>query len=289
MTRVGFAGLGRMGVPMVSNLAQAGFPLLLWNRSRGKAQRLAGSVGATVVETPRRLAELSDVVVTMLADDAASAEVLQGDHGMFRAGGGASHVLVMGTHSPEHVRELAAAAADRIVVDAPVSGSIDAARDARLMIMVGATESDVEPLKPVLGAMGREVIYLGATGAGATMKLAVNLLIHGLNQTLAEALTLAEAAGIDGAVAYRAMENSAAAAPMLHYRKPQYLDEAASPVTFALSLARKDVGLALDLAADLDVALPQTRLNFHQLQAAEREGFGDRDMASILNYLREAP
>jgi len=120
------------------------------------------------------------------------------------------------------------------------------------------------------------------------MKLAVNLLIHGLNQTLAEALTLAEGAGIPPADAYRAMEQSAAAAPMLEYRKPQYLDEAASPVSFALSLARKDVALALDLATELGTPMPQTRVNLQQLQDAETAGFGERDMASMVGYLRGA-
>ena len=102
----------------------------------------------------------------------------------------------------------------------------------------------------------------------------------------AEALTLAEAAGIDPSLAYLAFEESAAAAPMLHYRKPQYLDEAANPVSFALSLAGKDVGLAIDLGAELGVPLPQAQLNLDQLNAAEASGFGDRDMASIINYLR---
>jgi 3-hydroxyisobutyrate dehydrogenase len=271
---------------MASNLASAGFALALWNRNADKAEQLAASISAATCETPRQLAEASEVVITMLADDRASAEVHRGVDGLFAADGGAEHFLVMGTHSPGHVGQLVEAAAGRIVIDAPVSGSIDAAREARLMIMVGATETTISPVKPVLAAMGREIICFGRSGTGATMKLAVNLLIHGLNQTLAESLTLVEAAGIDPADAYWAMEKSAAAAPMLHYRKLQYLDETASPVSFALSLARKDVALALDLAQDLAVPMPQARLNLDQLQAAESEGFGDRDMASMLHYLR---
>jgi len=254
MTRVGFVGLGRMGALMAANLGRAGFPLVLWNRSRAKVEQLALETNAEVCDTPRELAEGSDVVITMLADDHASDQVHRG--------------------------------AKRTVIDAPVSGSTDAARDARLMIMVGATEDAIEPVRPILAAMSREVVCLGTTGAGATMKLAINMLIHGLNQTLAESLTLAEAAGIPPADAYRAIEGSAAAAPMLGYRKPNYLDEVATPVSFALSLARKDVALALDLAAELDVPMPQTQLNLDQLKAAEAAGFGERDMASIVNYLR---
>ena len=118
------------------------------------------------------------------------------------------------------------------------------------------------------------------------MKLSINMLIHGLNQTLAEALTLAEAAGIAPADAYRAIEESAAAAPMIRYRKPLYLHEATNPVSFALSLARKDIALAVELAAEFDVAVPQTQLNLDQLTAAEHAGYGERDMASLVHYTR---
>jgi 3-hydroxyisobutyrate dehydrogenase len=286
MTRVGFAGIGRMGAPMATNLARSGFQLTLWNRNIEKAEQLASVTNAVVSATPRELAERSDVVITMLADDHASDEVHRGDGGLLSADDGAHHLIEMGTLSPRHVRQLAADAGHRTVIDAPVSGSTDAAREATLMIMVGATNEAIDPVRPVLAALSREIICLGTTGAGATMKLAVNMLIHGLNQTLAESLTLAEAAGISPAVAYRAIEESAAAAPMLGYRKPNYLDEAHTPVSFALALARKDEALAIELATELGVPMPQTQLNLSQLQGAEAAGFGERDMASIIDYLR---
>ncbi len=287
MTRVGFAGLGRMGRPMARNLALAGFELRLWNRSTDKAERLAAETNAEVCATPRELAESSDVVITMLADDQASGQVYHGGTGLF-AGRGAGYFVEMGTVSPRHIGELTAGAGGRVVIDAPVSGSIDAAREAQLLIMAGPDEATVEPVRPVLLGVGREIICLGRSGAGATMKLAVNLLIHGLNQTLAEAFTLVEAAGIDPASAYHVVEQSAAAAPVLTYRKPQYLDEAGSPVSFALSLARKDVELALDLANEVGISMPQAQVNLAQLRAAETAGFGERDEAAMLAYLRGA-
>lgn len=284
--RVGFAGLGRMGALMVPNLVDAGFDVAVWNRTTANAERCGRATGAAVSPTPRELAERSDVVVTMLADDSASALVHEGPDGLFASVDGASHFLVMGTVSPDHVRSLAESAGGRIVIDAPVSGSVDAARGARLMIMAGADASRLEVVRPVLDALGHDVVCLGATGAGATMKLAVNMLIHGLNQTVSESLVLAEAADIAPRIAYSVIEKSAAAAPMLHYRKAQYLDDLANPVSFALRLAAKDVGLAMDLAARLGVHLPQTQLNLDHLRAAETDGFGDRDMASIITYLR---
>lgn len=287
MTAVGFAGLGRMGEPMAANLARGGFRVTLWNRTLAKTTSIASEIGAGVASTPRALAESCDVVISMLADDEASTAVHRGPDGVFAAERGAGHILVMGTHDPEHVRELASNAGDRVVIDAPVSGATAAAEAAQLTIMVGASEADIAPVLPVLAAMGKETVCLGRVGAGATMKLAVNLLIHGLNQTLAESLTLAEAAGIEPGDAYRVIESSAAAAPMLLYRKALYLDEQANPVQFALSLARKDVALAAELGEALGVFMPQATTTLDQLVAAEASGFGDRDMASIVNYLRE--
>jgi 3-hydroxyisobutyrate dehydrogenase len=271
---------------MAVNLDAAGFELRLWNRSIVRAEQVAQQTNATVCATPRELAESCDVVITMLADDTASQQVHLGEAGLFAAATGARHLIAMGTLSPRHVRQLATQAGDRVVLDAPVSGSVDAARDGELMIMVGADAAAIEPVRPILAAMGREILCLGSVGRGATMKLAINMLIHGLNQTLAEALTLAEAVGIAPADAYRAIEESAAAAPVIHYRKPLYLDEATNPVSFALSLARKDVALAVELAAEHGVAVPQTQLNLDQLKAAEHAGYGQRDMASLVDYTR---
>ncbi len=289
MTRVGVAGLGRMGTPMAANLIRAGFSVGLWNRSRDKAETLAASTGTKIHDTPRVLAETSDVVVTMLADDAASTAVHKGDDGLFAASDGARVFLEMGTLSVGHFRDLVAVGGDRLVIDAPVSGSIDAASAAQLLVMVGAEAHTIDPFRPVLEAISRQIICLGHRGAAARMKLAVNLVIHGLNQSIAEALVLAEGGGIDPDLAYEVLENSAAAAPMVGYRKPQYLDEAASPVSFALSLARKDLELALECAGNTGVRMPQTALNVAQLRAAEAAGLGDRDMAAMVSHLRGNP
>lgn len=286
MSNIGVIGLGRMGEPIVANLVAAGFEVTVWNRTVATAERCAAETGAVRASSPRELAERSDVVITMVSDDGASDAVHDGPDGVLAADGGAGHLVVMSTVSPQHVNALAARSGDRVVVDAPVSGSIDAARSARLLIMAGATDEALEPIGGVLAAIGRRVIALGTVGAGATMKLAINLVVHGLNQTVAESLVLAEAAGIEPEVAYTVLEDSAVAAPMLHYRKPQYLDGKASPVSFALRLAGKDLDLALELARSTGVDLPQTRLNGEQLAGATASGFGERDMAAVVDYLR---
>ncbi|QPZ91044.1 NAD(P)-dependent oxidoreductase [Thioclava electrotropha] len=285
--RIGFAGLGRMGAPMARNLIAAGHEVSVWNRSPERAEAFALETGAGVAATPRVLAEGAEVVVTMLADDAASSAVHLGEDGLFAASGPLT-LLEMGTMSPDHIADLAGKApAGWQVIDAPVSGSTAAAEGASLMIMAGCTEDQAAPLRPALDAMGKTVICLGNVGDGAVMKLAVNMLIHSLNQTLAEALSLTDAAGIDTGTAFAAIEASAAAAPMLSYRKPLYLDEAAHPVSFTVALARKDMEVTQALAAQLGVALPQGAVVLERLRAAETAGRGARDMASMVDFTRK--
>lgn len=286
--RVGFAGLGRMGTPMARNLARAGFAVTIWNRTPGKALALSNETGCAVAETPRALAEKCDVVATMLADDASSDAVHAGPDGIFAADTSALKVIEMGTMSPDHIAALVHSAPPGIaVIDAPVSGATQAAQDAQLLIMAGCTQADAASLMPVFDALGRQTVFLDHAGAGAVMKLAVNALIHGLNQAVAEALTLAEAAGIASSSAFDVIEASAAAAPMLKYRRPLYLDEAGHDVTFTVALARKDMEVMVALAHRLGVAVPQGRETLARLQDAEALGYGARDMASMLDYMRK--
>ena len=283
--RVGFCGLGRMGAHMARNLSRAGFDLTLWNRSAHKADALAAELGCATAPTPRALSDAADVVITMLADDPSSEAVHFGPDGLFV---GAAHSYVeMGTMSPDHIHHLAQDAPEGTrVIDAPVSGATQAAADAQLVIMAGCTPEAAAPLGPLFDAIGKETLCLGQTGSGAVMKLAVNALIHGVNQTLAEAMTLAEAAGIAPEAAFDVIEASAACAPMLKYRRPLYLNEGAHDVTFTVALARKDMEVTADLARQLGTAMPQGLSTLDILKQAEAEGFATRDMASILTYMR---
>jgi 3-hydroxyisobutyrate dehydrogenase len=223
----------------------------------------------------------------MLADDAASDAVHRGEDGLFAADG--PRILIeMGTMSPDHIRALATDAPDGVtVVDAPVSGATKAAQEAALLILLGGDAAMADRVAPVLGAMGRETIALGSVGAGSVMKLAINAMIHSMNQSVSEALVLAEAAGIGRVAAYDAIAASAAAAPMIHYRRDLYLDEAGQAVSFTLDLAAKDMRVTCALADALGVPMPQAVLNLDRLEAARADGFGQRDMVSLLAHLRK--
>ena len=284
--KLGMAGLGRMGVPMAKNLINAGFDIQVWNRNPARSTSFATEMQCQIAQTPEALASACDIVITMLADDAASQDVYLGESGLLK-GKKAKVFIEMSTVSPNWINRLQSQSSRAAIIDAPVSGATQAAQAGKLMIMVGGSEEIAQPLLPIFDALGEKTIILGKQSAGATMKLAINSVIHSLNQAAAESLNLAQAAGIELPLAYEALESSAACAPMLRYRKPLYLDERAHQVTFTVGLAAKDVDLATRLAQSLDVQMPQAELNLGILNQASQNGYANRDMASVISYLKK--
>ncbi len=284
--KLGMAGLGRMGVPMAKNLINAGFDIQVWNRNPERSASFATEMQCQIAQTPEALASACDIVITMLADDAASQDVYLGESGLLK-GKKAMVFIEMSTVSPNWINRLQSQSSRAAIIDAPVSGATQAAQAGKLMIMVGGSEEIAQPLLPIFDALGEKTIILGKQSAGATMKLAINSVIHSLNQAAAESLNLAQAAGIELPLAYEALESSVACAPMLRYRKPLYLDERAHQVTFTVGLAAKDVDLATRLARSLDVQMPQAELNLGILNQASQNGYANRDMASVISYLKK--
>lgn len=285
---VAFLGLGRMGAPMATNLAAASHDLVLHNRTREKADALAARIGTGVAGTPREAAERADLVITMLADEAALRGVCEGPDGVL-AGLRPGAVLVdMGTTGPAAIEDLApeVAAAGGVLVDAPVSGSTAAAESAGLTIMVGASEHVFATVEPVLQPMGSSVRRMGETGAGAVTKLAVNNVIYALGNALSESLVLAERAGIDRERIYDVFADSAIAAPMVGYRRQAFLHPQETPAAFAMTLARKDLRLITELAATLDLPVEQAEANLSLYERAIAAGLGDHDMADVAVHLR---
>jgi 3-hydroxyisobutyrate dehydrogenase-like beta-hydroxyacid dehydrogenase len=153
--------------------------------------------------------------------------------------------------------------------------------------MVGGDAADLERARPVLDALGSRIFHLGPLGTGAAMKLAVNVAIFGLNEALAEALILAEAAGIERALAYDVLTASAAGAPYVGYKRAAFLDPEGTPVAFALDLAAKDLRLIDELATSVGLELPQAETNLAVIEATAANGGGDQDFATVAGYLRE--
>jgi 3-hydroxyisobutyrate dehydrogenase-like beta-hydroxyacid dehydrogenase len=194
----------------------------------------------------------------------------------------------LSTVTPDTIRgfEADARAAGAGILDSPVSGSVPTALAGQLTLMVGGTAGDLEQARPVLEPLAKSIVHVGPLGSGAAMKLAVNTVIFGLNEAVAEGLVLAEAAGIDPAVAYDVLADSVVGAPYLGYKRAAFLDPDGTPVAFALDLAAKDLGLIRDLADHVGLELPQSRTNLDVVRTTSVELGGELDFSAVARQLR---
>lgn len=281
---VGFAGIGRMGLPMARNIGKAGFELLVWNRTADRCAPLVAD-GAVAVADPAGLAA-ADVVVTMVADGPAAKAVLV-ESGLLGALKPGSVVLEMSTIGPAAVAELVAAAAPHGVeiVDAPVSGSIALAEAATLFVMCGGSPEAYAKASPVLDALSKGHVLLGRSGAGAAMKLGVNAGLAVTTQAIAEVLALAERYGIAREAAYDVLASGAMASPFLLYKRAAFVDPEGAGVGFTTRLMRKDMTLAQGLAAEVGARMPATDVAASMLDDAIAAGLAEADIASVLRLL----
>jgi 3-hydroxyisobutyrate dehydrogenase-like beta-hydroxyacid dehydrogenase len=290
MATVAIVGTGRMGSAFAQAQRAAGHEVILQNRTRARADEVAGELGAGVgvVDTPAEAAASADVVLSMLADDDAVQEAWAGPRGLIEGAHPGVVLVDSSTVRPSTLQSLEADVRGRGagILDAPVSGSTAFARTGQLTVMVGGTAEDLDRARPALDAIAKTIVHVGPLGSGAAMKLAVNTVIYGLNGAVAEGLVLAEAAGIDRETAYDVIANSAVGAPYLGYKRAAFLDPATAPVAFALDLAEKDLRLIEELAASLGVPVPQARTNHEIIRGATDDGGGGRDFSAVAEELR---
>jgi 3-hydroxyisobutyrate dehydrogenase-like beta-hydroxyacid dehydrogenase len=288
MMTIGLVGTGRMGSAMARALRAAGRDVLLYNRTRERCEMLGSEIGARVAASAADVAARADVTLTMLADDAAVEAIYRGPAGLL-AGARAGSILVdLSTVTPDTIRSLEAdaRAAGAGILDAPVSGSVSLAASGQLSLMVGGTADDLERARPALEPLAKTIIHVGPLGSGAAMKLAVNTVIFGLNEALAEGLVLAEAAGVERAMAYDVIAASAVGAPYVGYKRAAFVEPETTPVAFALDLAAKDLGLIRALADRVGLELPQSRSNLDVIRTASAEVGGGSDFSAVATHLR---
>ena len=255
MARVAFLGLGSMGNPMAARLLSSSHELTVWNRSSEKAQNIADA-GAAVAATPADAVRRADVVITMLATPEALIEVLFGENGAASALAGRT-LIEMSTVGPATIGEVRAKLPSRTtLVDAPVLGSIQAATAGTLHVFVGADHDAYERVRPLLGSFG-DVRRVGGPGAGAAIKLVVNLTLGAVMTTLGEALTLARAFGLDRSIVLDVLEQSPIADTVKGKR--ERIESGHYPANFKLSLAEKDLRLVEEEAEKLGVKLAVAR------------------------------
>jgi 3-hydroxyisobutyrate dehydrogenase/2-hydroxy-3-oxopropionate reductase len=288
MAVVGLVGAGRMGSAMARAIRAAGHDVVVWNRTRAVADQLADELGGRAVARPADVAAAADVAISMLADGDAVDAVYGGPEGLI-AGARPGSVLVDSSTVPPAVlrgHERAIRKRGAGVLDAPVSGSVTLAEKGSLTLMIGGEVEDLARARPVLEAYGSTIFHLGPVGSGAAMKLAVNTVIFGLNQALAESLVLAERAGIPRDRAYDVLAASAVGAPFVGYKRAAFLDPDGTPVAFAADLAAKDLRLIAELAAAVDISMPQATTNLAVIDAVIASGDGERDFSAVANHLR---
>jgi 3-hydroxyisobutyrate dehydrogenase-like beta-hydroxyacid dehydrogenase len=288
-TTVAVVGAGRMGGAMVGTLRRAGIEVLVFNRTRAKAEAVAEATGARVAGTAAEAAAAAGVVISSLADDAAVEAAYGGPQGVAAGLRPGTVALESSTVDPRTVRALQPLVEERgaFLLDTPVSGSVPLVERGELMVMAGGDAAALEQARPVLDVLAARVIHVGELGAGATMKLVVNAVLHGLNLAVSESLVLAEKAGVARDAAYEVLASSAIAAPFVHYKRQAFEHPEQTPVAFSLDLSAKDLDLALGLAAEAGATMEQAGTNRRVVRAAIAAGLGAADLSALASYLRD--
>jgi 3-hydroxyisobutyrate dehydrogenase len=286
--RVALLGLGTMGNGMALNLLRAGFPLTVYNRATAKADALAAH-GAAVARSPAQAGAQASVVLSMLADDAASRAVWSGDQGALAAMSPGSLAVECSTVSPEWIEELAEAARSRNVrfVEAPVTGSRVQAESGQLVFLAGADDDTLVAALPVLRSMSREVLHLGPVGCGAQLKLINNFLCGVQVASFAEALAWIERTELNRETAVDFLKRGAPGSGILNTMADR-MTEGKYEVNFLLRLMAKDLRYAQAAAAERGVRLSTGESAEQLFAAAQQQGHGDQDMSAVVEVVRAA-
>lgn len=286
-TRVGFVGLGVMGRPMARHILAAGFPLTVHSRSRGPVEELA-EAGARAAASPAEVGQAADVVVLMVSDPPDVEAVTFGPDGLESTLAPGAVVVDMSTGDPMLAREWASRLAARGIdlLDAPVSGGMEAAIAADLSVMVGGRAEALERARPVLDAVSARIVHVGDSGAGQIVKAANQLVVGSTIQAVAEALLLATAAGVDPVRVREAMLGGYAASRVLEVHGQRMIDGNFEPGARAL-LYRKDLTIILSLARSLGVPTPAFDTVADGFRRLVDQGDGGRDYSALVTLLED--
>jgi 2-hydroxy-3-oxopropionate reductase len=284
---IGFIGLGVMGKPMAKHLLNAGYPLVVYNRTASKAQELV-TMGARQVNSPREVAENSEIIITMVADSPEVEHVILGPSGVIEGARSGSVVVDMSSISPIVTQRIADELAKRNVamLDAPVSGGEVGAIQGTLSIMVGGDNTVFNELKPVLEKMGKSVVRVGAVGAGGFTKLSNQIIVAAALQAISEALVLAQKAGVDLLLVYEAIKGGMAGGRTLDMKAPKIAKRDFEP-GFKMDLHIKDLKNALQAGKALGVPLPSTGLIHELFSACSAQGKGQKDHSIIFTLIEQ--
>jgi 3-hydroxyisobutyrate dehydrogenase-like beta-hydroxyacid dehydrogenase len=282
LPRLGFIGVGAMGLPMARNLLRAGYSLAFCT-SRDAAAMALGAAGGERLADAAAVAAACDVLLTCLPADAEIAAVLLGEAGALAALRPGATIIELSTASPDLMRALAEAGASRgiALLDAPVSGGVGGAEAASLAIMVGGDAATLERHRPILAALGQQIYHVGPVGMGKVFKLCNQYLNGATTALVGEALTLGAKAGADPALLVEVISASSGASRALTGAAPALFAATPPPVGFRLDLMRKDVGLALALGNAVGAPLATGAVAHQLYTAASASGLGGRNHTEL--------
>ena len=284
--KIGIAGTGRMGAAVASRLLSVGHDVTVWNRTREKTQALARA-GASVAAAPAELATRVEIIITFLTDAAAIDGTYHGSNGLLAGEVRGKLFIDMSTVRPETEKALAAkvSATGAALIECPVGGTVGPARDGKLFGFVGGAAGDLARAKPVLDQLCRRVEHVGPIGAGASMKLAINLPLLVYYQALGEALSLCQNLDLDPTRLMDIFADTSGGPNMLKMRGPAIAatlrGESTSPVTFDIDLIRKDLRTMIEEASARGMAMPLTSRALDCYDEASRDGWGAKDATML--------
>jgi len=283
---VGFIGLGIMGKPMAENLIEAGYDLVAYNRTREKAEELGG---ASVAETPKEVAEQTDVIITMLPDSPQVEEVLSGEDGVLEGIKEGALVVDMSTISPVVTEKLAKKVEEKgaSMLDAPVSGGDVGAIEGTLSIMVGGDEEDFGRALPLFEVMGNTVTHVGGVGTGQVVKAANQIVVALTIEAVSEALVLGSKGGVPPEKILDVLGGGLAGNKVMEVKREKMLEHSFDP-GFRVELHHKDLGIALAAGREYGVTLPITAVVDQMLETLKMLGRGDQDHSALLTLIEEA-
>jgi len=282
--RVGFIGLGTMGMPMARNLIKAGFSVTAYNRTSAKAARLAEE-GAVKAASPADVAAVNPIIITIVSDTPDVESVVLGRGGVVEGIKPDSVVVDMSTISPEATRNIARLLGERQchMLDAPVSGGEQGAIDGTLSIMVGGDEAILERCRPALQALGKSIVHVGTSGMGQTVKLMNQILVAGNLNAVVEALMFGKKQGVDLERAIDAVKGGAAGSWQLANLAPRILKRDFRP-GFKVGLMQKDLNLIMEAAGSTRLPLPATALVQQMFRSLKAES-GDEGTQALVKSL----
>ena len=283
--KIGFIGLGIMGSRMAANLQKHGYSLVVFNRTRAKAETLLGPCG-TFSDSPAKVAEQVDILFTMLAHPSAVEEAALSDNGFL------SHLkpnalwVDCSSVNPSFSKKMAAEAARRDVhfVDAPVTGSAPVAAEAKLVFWVGADSVDLERIRPLLLCMGNKIVHTGGHGTGTSMKMVINLLLGTGMAAFAEAMALGQGLGLSQKMLFDSLLGMPVVAPFLASKRGE-IESGKYEAEFPLRWMQKDMHLAAVSAYETGVAIPLTNVTKEMYRLAMRDGHATEDVSAIYSFL----